>query len=73
MPIVPSFIARQQDIIARFDTCKSCESNRVGICTECGCIIKLKIRLVHSKCPIGKWGTSEDHGSQHYVNDDLID
>lgn len=24
-------------------------------CKECGCFMKLKVRLKNAKCPIGKW------------------
>ena len=38
--------------------CGSCPHNKVGICTKCGCILKIKVRLWSSECPIGKWSKS---------------
>jgi hypothetical protein len=41
----------------RFDICKSC-SNLIKLtkqCKECGCFMLAKTKLLHSKCPLGKW------------------
>lgn len=39
----------------RIDICKSCDKNKMNLCTECGCMIPLKTTLAKSTCPIGKW------------------
>lgn len=48
----------QEDIIdARLEICKVCEFYRAKTnqCRKCGCFMKLKTKLEHAKCPIGKW------------------
>lgn len=48
----------------RLAFCNQCEHNRHGICEECGCVIKAKVRctFVEDKdglsidgCPLKKW------------------
>lgn len=43
----------------RTSICNSCEEkiSTLGIdrCQVCNCIIKLKTKLTHTKCPIDKW------------------
>ena len=48
----------QDDIIqSRLDIRKTCEfyRERTNQCRKCGCFMKLKTRLEHARCPIGKW------------------
>ena len=48
----------QEDIIdVRLEICKACEFYRAKTnqCRKCGCFMKLKTKLEHAKCPIGKW------------------
>lgn len=50
--------AISEDISKRLDLCKVCEFMMVtGQCTKCGCFMKLKSRLAHAQCPIGKWNS----------------
>lgn len=35
--------------------CKPCPSNAGGICSECGCLISLKIYSEEKNCPLNKW------------------
>lgn len=50
-----------EEIQRRLDICSKCENfdpsgfNRTGRCTECGCSIKLKIRMASAECPVSKW------------------
>ena len=41
----------------RLNICKSCEfyRERTNQCKKCGCFMKLKTKLEHARCPIGKW------------------
>lgn len=39
----------------RMDICKRCPFNKLGICQQCGCIIRAKIYLKNTVCPIQKW------------------
>jgi hypothetical protein len=41
--------------IERYSICEGCPSLKLGICTECGCRMKWKVRLSAASCPIGKW------------------
>lgn len=45
----------EQQMIDRWRICKSCPDLHSGICSHCGCIMKLKVKLSDSSCPIGKW------------------
>ena len=40
----------------RWDLCSSCEFlTEKNSCQKCGCFMKIKHKLSHAKCPIGKW------------------
>lgn len=43
----------------RFVICKKCDRANItfGVlsCTECGCVMKIKVKARWSVCPIGKW------------------
>ena len=41
----------------RYDICKKCDryESITTLCKECGCITKMKVKLIISTCPIGKW------------------
>ena len=40
----------------RIETCKLCAHATLDlICNKCGCIIKFKVMLSGSSCPINKW------------------
>ncbi len=51
--------ARSNDqlVAARLEVCDKCERflHITKQCLECGCIMSLKTRLLHAKCPLGKW------------------
>ena len=44
---------------ARLEVCKTCEHNKLNICTKCGCILKLKTQWKGTQCPVKKWGKAE--------------
>jgi hypothetical protein len=37
----------------RFNICKVCKNNKMGVCKECGCVIKAKVRC--NICGCNKW------------------
>lgn len=39
----------------RMEVCKSCDRYSMGVCLECGCVMKLKTILLNSTCPLHKW------------------
>ena len=50
----------------RLNICKTsgpngnpCEKYQNGWCSECGCLLKLKVRFPLEKCPIDKWPAIE--------------
>jgi hypothetical protein len=50
-------VADEKKVNMRMELCSDCkmfdkESARCGLC---GCFMKIKIRLVSSTCPVGKW------------------
>jgi len=42
----------------RYDECKKCDlfNHTLGTCKECGCVMKLKVKLANTSCPLSKWG-----------------
>ena len=42
----------------RWNICMSCDRllKVTRQCKECGCFMKVKVRLKNSTCPLGKWG-----------------
>jgi hypothetical protein len=40
----------------RYEICQQCPQLMVSKqCRECGCFMPAKTKLLHAKCPIGKW------------------
>lgn len=41
----------------RYDICKTCTSfvALTTQCAECGCFMKLKVKIRESSCPLNKW------------------
>ena len=44
----------------RLSICELCEHNKLGICSQCGCILHLKTEWKGVKCPIDKWDKVTD-------------
>jgi len=40
---------------ARYSVCQGCDSLLAGICKECGCLMKQKVKLGMASCPLEKW------------------
>lgn len=42
---------------ARLEICEACPSllKLTHQCKECGCFMKLKVKLATATCPLGKW------------------
>ena len=53
-------LGRVQTTIAteRLNICKECPAynNLTHQCSECGCIMNLKVKLPNAECPLAKWG-----------------
>lgn len=49
--------ASEETIEERLRICQSCDrlNKSLGICRECGCIVKLKTRFQSVNCPLEKW------------------
>lgn len=65
MPRDPNSV-REPDVISslsetRMSLCRDCEHFilKQTICSKCGCLMSLKVKLKRSRCPIGKWGPEE--------------
>jgi len=43
---------------ARYNICKSCNNfiPAVHLCRQCGCYMKLKVKLISAECLLKKWG-----------------
>lgn len=41
----------------RMEICNGCDRlfHPTNQCKECGCIMNLKTKLIHAKCPLEKW------------------
>lgn len=39
----------------RKNTCETCSSYKLNICTECGCVMPLKWKFEYAECPLKKW------------------
>ena len=41
----------------RYDICLGCDRlfKPTKTCKECGCFMKMKVKLKHASCPIGQW------------------
>ena len=41
----------------RYDICKSCEhfNMEMKICNQCGCFMKIKVKMPGAFCPVNKW------------------
>ncbi len=52
IPLVDSATAKK-----RLDVCKGCPRYRkkTGTCNICNCIMKLKVKISKSSCPLGKF------------------
>jgi hypothetical protein len=49
--VTPEIAAR------RMATCEGCDRflKATKQCLQCGCMMNLKTKLLHAKCPLGKW------------------
>ena len=47
---------------ARFDICKQCDRfvSITNQCMECGCFMKLKVKMLNMECPLHKWSSSDN-------------
>lgn len=43
--------------VKRWNICVSCDRllRATRQCKECGCFMKIKVRIKRSSCPLGKW------------------
>lgn len=39
----------------RNEQCNNCSHKVAGVCTQCGCVIQMKVRYANSSCPLNKW------------------
>jgi hypothetical protein len=54
------FLAPDAEQDERLAVCKGCPRLKKGVCLECGCVMKVKVRLARATCPLGHWGMSKD-------------
>ena len=50
---------------ARYAMCKACPlfNKTLRACTQCGCLMKLKVHLADAYCPDGQWGAVSQEGT----------
>ena len=39
----------------RMDICMLCPEYKNGVCSDCGCILRLKTKMLSENCPQNKW------------------
>lgn len=52
----------------RFEICRNCGYNDLGVCSACECCIGFKIRLADQSCPDGQWHTADTSTESHQVH-----
>jgi hypothetical protein len=54
-PLAPK--VEDDEAYRRLDICEECPSllKMTHQCKECGCFMKLKVKLEKASCPLGKW------------------
>jgi len=40
--------------------CSECEHMRLGLCTQCGCVVHFKTTMDRSECPLDRWPKPEE-------------
>lgn len=46
----------EDEAASRYAICEQCPKLLVTKqCSECGCVMPLKVKLLHAACPINKW------------------
>jgi hypothetical protein len=50
MKTSPAELAKQRIIV-----CASCEHHTGVRCRVCGCFTTVKSKMLHERCPLGKW------------------
>jgi Family of unknown function (DUF6171) len=52
-------IASSDEAERRMAVCKECDRySSLGVCVECGCVLKLKVLVATEECPIGRWAAT---------------
>lgn len=54
---VKGFFQTKEQAQARFDICSQCPKLKkpIDLCSECNCLMRLKVKITKAHCPIGKW------------------
>jgi hypothetical protein len=73
MSLISSVFTTVQIAQERYSMCKVCPqfNSTVKMCTNCGCIMPMKVKLRHAECPELNWGPIEDDGQMHFVDDEV--
>jgi len=55
--MISDFFVSKEQAQQRFNLCKVCEKfyNPTATCRECGCFMKLKVKIKNVACPLNKW------------------
>ena len=64
---IKAILLYDQEIIdKRWDECQKCEFlfKPTGSCKKCGCFMKVKTKVAHASCPVGKWGAESIKGDK---------
>lgn len=54
----------------RMSLCQSCEhfDQSQTRCTQCGCFLNVKAKMMFEECPVGKWGMDESVWNEQFEN-----
>jgi hypothetical protein len=54
--LTEKFVTDGFDMDKRWDICQSCpELTSLDRCKQCGCFMRLKVRVKPARCPLNKW------------------
>lgn len=55
-------LATKQISDYRYNICKGCEHfiSKTTTCKKCGCFMIAKTKLKNARCPVGKWGSTQN-------------
>lgn len=63
-------LANEEEYLRRLTICRQCEhvtGTKIPVCELCGCLLKMKARLIDFGCPIGKWSSGEQIGRPNLI------
>ena len=53
----PNIFSLKEQAQERFNICKNCSELKLPLyqCNQCGCFMKIKVKIKNVSCPLQKW------------------